>query len=129
MSGTRKTFCLRIVVDVLTAQNITYRNWSPQTGLLVESGVMADIAPDFTISIQTHPIITGEAFTETALHYQNAVVYTENWFYYDVRRQYSPQELTAHLLDMRSLLDGYTYNAAKNSICLANGQEIHFLPR
>lgn len=57
---------------------------------------------DKIISIQTHPMIAGEAFAETAMLYSwnNDIVSDGTHGYYDVRRWDTPELLFDHILEV-----------------------------
>jgi hypothetical protein len=122
---TKETYCLCLVTDFLVNNNFTFKYKSPKTGVIEETGVIVKLVNEFSISIQTHPLITGQAFSETSLLLGDKTIYTDNWYYYDLRKQYTPKELFDHLKELHSILQDY--ESIENGIKLKNGNTITFL--
>jgi hypothetical protein len=115
-----ETYSLRLVTARLKERGVPFVHSSARVyGVnLVEHGVRIAIDGDgdgdggrYNLSVQTHPLVCGESFAETALQRIDtngeggggddggggSVVYDGTLGYHDVRRFYTPAELFAHL--------------------------------
>ena len=64
----------------------------------VEHGVRVRVGGNIEISIQTHPIIAGESFAETAIMHNNKIIYPRDLGYYeDIIRHNEPVDLFTHI--------------------------------
>lgn len=93
------TYSLRVIVDFLESNDIKYKFASSHVGLLMyEHGCCIDLTDDLKMSIQTHPMIAGPAFAETAIQsmQRKSVVYG-HFGYNDVIRHDTPQDLFSHI--------------------------------
>jgi hypothetical protein len=124
----RQTYCLKLVTEFLDSNNLIYEFNSPKTAMFVETGILIKLLNDFSLSIQTHPLITSEGFSETCLIFKNKPVYTNNWYYFDVRRQYTPQELFDHIKELVASLENYEIimHEEHEAVKLNNGEIISF---
>ena len=101
------SYSLRLVVTWLNSKGMTYEFSSPRTGTLCDTGLITPLQGDFTLSIQTHPLIVIDKFAETALLYKGKLCYTHDWDYYDTRTYDTPDALFAHIDDLRQRLKDY----------------------
>jgi hypothetical protein len=118
-----ETYSLRLVTARLKERGVPFVHSSARVyGVnLVEHGVRVAIDGDgdgdggrYNLSVQTHPLVCGESFAETALQRIDtngegdggggdggggggSIVYDGTLGYHDVRRFYTPAELFAHL--------------------------------
>lgn len=97
------TYQLRLVIKFLRDNRIAYSYCSANIGsMLYEHGCHIKINDTYRLSVQTHPMIAGESFAETAL--QNMitrdVVYDGTHGYYDVQRFCNPSDLFEHILSL-----------------------------
>ncbi len=124
------SYSLQLIVNWLDDNNISYKFSSPQTGVLCETGVIIKLFGDFTLSIQTHPLITVDSFAETSLLFNGVMCYTHDWDYYDMRRYHTPLSLFSHIEDMNERLTNYTEIRETNNIVgilLRDGIEVRFI--
>lgn len=96
------TYSLRVIVDFLESKDIKYKFASSPVGyVFYEHGVRMDLTDDLKMSIQTHPMIAGPAFAETAIQsmQQQKVVYG-HFGYNDVIRHDTPEDLFNHIQEV-----------------------------
>jgi hypothetical protein len=125
MESTKHSYCLELIVKFAVENSLDYEFSSPKTGVLVETGIIMPLFGDFSINIQTHPVITGEYFSHTTLLYHKKQVYTAQWLYFDTRRQETPEILFSHILELRNILENY--QEIENGFKLKDGREVVFL--
>lgn len=114
------TYSLRIVVDFLKSNNIKYKYCNANIGFMFQNhGCRIMIDDTYSMSIQTHPMVTGDNFAETALTSMatKKVVQDGTHGYYDVMRFYDPSELFDHILSLNPVQDAETH---KDSIDVAD---------
>lgn len=64
----------------------------------VEHGVRVLVGGGIEISIQTHPIIAGSSFAETAIMHNDNMIFPRDLGYYeDIIRHNEPVDLFAHI--------------------------------
>jgi hypothetical protein len=121
----RETYCLVLITQWLVEKDIVYTYSSPNTGLIIESGVLVQLTGDFKLGIQTHPLIVNEAFAETSLYYKDQLIYTDGWIYADDVKHSTPDSLFGHILMVKQFLEGYQEEVAIGKILLSstNNQE------
>jgi hypothetical protein len=93
------TYSLRVIVDFLESNDIKYKFASSHVGLLMyEHGCRIDLTDDLKMSIQTHPMIAGPAFAETAIQstQQQKVIYGYFGYNYVIRHD-TPKDLFSHI--------------------------------
>jgi hypothetical protein len=96
------TYSLRVIVEFLESKDIKYKFASSRVGLLLyEHGCRIDLTDDLKMSIQTHPMIAGPAFAETAIQSmeRKTVVYG-HFGYNDVIRHDTPEDLFNHIQEV-----------------------------
>lgn len=121
------TYNLNLVLAFLRKNDISFEYSSPKTGLLFETGVQVNIDNNIKLklSVQTHPHITGDAFSETSMYIDGRSVFTKKWLYYDLRKQYTPDDLFEHITHLQSIVEN---SSIKNNILvLNNGEEIELI--
>lgn len=96
------TYSLRVVENYLKENNIEYVYSNARVGLfLYDHGCRIDLTDDLKMSIQTHPMIAGPAFAETAIQSmeKKTVVYGK-FGYNDVIRHDTPEDLFNHIQEV-----------------------------
>lgn len=95
-------YSLRVVKDYLEANNIKYVISNSRVGfMLYDHGCRIDLTDDLKMSIQTHPMITGPAFAETAiLSVEQKTVVHGKFGYNDVIRHNAPEDLFNHIQEV-----------------------------
>jgi hypothetical protein len=98
-----ETYSLRLVTNFLKEKNIDFEYSNANIGFdLNDHGCRVKLNDTYSLSIQTHPMVVGSSFAETAL--QNMVikkiVYNGTYDYYDAKRFEDPQELFDHLVEL-----------------------------
>ena len=105
-----ETYSLRVITAYLKSKNIPFEYSSANVGdALHEHGCRIDLGGDLKMSTQTHPMIAGSAFAETAI--QNTrlrkLVYNSFGYQDDVMRHKTPERLFAHIEKvLASILEG-----------------------
>lgn len=96
------TYSLRLIVNYLESKNIQYTFASSPVGYtFYEHGCRVFLTDDLKMSIQTHPMIAGPAFAETAIQSmeRKTVVYG-HFGYNDVIRHDTPEDLFSHIQEV-----------------------------
>lgn len=74
------------------------------TGLVVELGTFKrpdeDIPKKYSLSIQTHPLIAGDSFAETAFLCDSKIKYVNKYGYSGVIRHHDQEDLFRHINEM-----------------------------
>ncbi len=110
------TYCLRLVEEFLNNNAIDYQYSSPHmTSMLHESGVLFNIAGDFHLNVQTHPIICGDAFAKTALLFQGQNVSIPALGYLVRKQHFAPEELFHHIAELRQELTDYSITSIEEA--------------
>lgn len=96
------TYSLRVVEDYLKEKDIKYVFANARVGLfLYDHGCRIDLTDDLKMSIQTHPMIAGPAFAETAIQSMERKSVVYGYFgYNDVIRHDTPEELFNHIQEV-----------------------------
>ena len=95
------TYSLRLVLEFLKENRISFTFNSANIGyMLYEHGCRVKLNDTYHMSVQTHPLVCGEYFAETALQNMTTkeVVSDGTHGYYDVKRFYNPKDLFDHIL-------------------------------
>ena len=95
-----QTYCLRVITEYLKSKNINFEYCSAKVSHgFYDHGCRIDIGEDLKMSIQTHPMVTGEAFAETAIQNMKTKTMNNSLFNYhgDVKRHYTPEKLFSHI--------------------------------
>lgn len=82
-----------------------------------------DLYGSFKLSIQTHPDICVNYFCETALCYDNKLIYVLE--YYDVKRWASPEDLFNHIASLYDKVKNYKVDKNDdNVVVLTDGTRL-----
>lgn len=96
-------YSLSLILSWFNSMDIEYSINNANIGYCcVNHGVHVKINTEHVMSIQTHPLIAGPAFAETALFCRGKKVHTYGSDF--VLRWSTPQDLFDHILDIRSVL-------------------------
>lgn len=89
------TYSLRLVIDFLDENKIEYKYSNANVGFTIHNhGCRIQINDKYSLSIQTHPMVVGESFAETALTNVLTKEMVEDGIFYD------PRELFDHILSL-----------------------------
>lgn len=106
--GNQCSYSIRKVTEWLTAKDLAFNFNSPNlsSGMpeMTQTGIVFKVNDAMRLSVQTHPIVTGTAFAETALQNDKGVVYCPELGYDEVIRHAEPEELFEHITKLLELL-------------------------
>lgn len=96
------TYSLRVVENYLEQNKINYMILNALVGLtLYNHGCRIDLTDDLKMSIQTHPMIVGPAFAETAIQsVKNQTVVYGKFGHNNVIRHDTPEDLFHHIQEV-----------------------------
>lgn len=110
------TYSLRLVVSFLKDNRIPYKYCNANVGFIFHNhGCRINVDDTYSLSIQTHPMVTGESFAETGLTnvVTKAMVEDGTHGYHDVMRFLDPKELFDHILSLNPVRN----SAIENDTC------------
>jgi len=100
------TYSLRLVIEFLKNKQIPYTYCSANVDyMLYQHGCRIRLDDTYTLSIQTHPMIAGKSFAETALRNMvtKEIVEDGTHDYYDIKRFHDPSDLFDHILSLNPM--------------------------
>jgi hypothetical protein len=126
------TYSARLVAECLTRQGIPFEAHSPELGTMYEHGLHAsfDIGEGQVIrlSIQTHPLIAGKDFAETAIHtgMQSCIGCNELGYCPGnaVLRHHDPADFYAHIQRVKDALTDSNVCKALRDLDYIDGQAV-----
>ena len=100
------TYSLRLVIEFLKNNKIPYTYCSANVDyMFYEHGCRIKLDDTYTLSIQTHPMIAGKSFAETALRNMvtGKIVEDGTHDYDDIKRFWNPSDLFDHILSLNPM--------------------------
>lgn len=104
LNSDMETYSLSLITRFLKNQDSTFEYHDAKVGVsFYHHGCRIDLSPRYKLSVQTHPMIAGPAFAETALQdmIENKIVYDGTLDYDDVKRFHTPEELFEHIQSLK----------------------------
>lgn len=98
-----ETYCLHLVTEFLNSKNIPFVYCNARIGpFMYNHGCQIKLANDeYIMSIQTHPLISGSSFAETAIIDNDGKFALDKFNYYgEVIRHDTPEDLFTHIIDI-----------------------------
>lgn len=118
-----QSFSIRKTTEFLKKHGYEYKASSSQIEpTFVEHGIRVRINDSISLSIQTHPLIAGEAFAETAIIDTDGDgfgKYSNIGYFDDVLRHEDPHDLFVHI---------FVVSAKFNGVCAGGGGRCCALP-
>lgn len=92
---TKETYSLKLITDFMKTKGYTYTHTGKRE-ICTETGIRVELAGEYSLSVQTHPMICQEYFCETALIRNDHIDYDSNLGYDDVLRHQTPTDFFEH---------------------------------